>query len=205
VRSIIIFGDSIACGRNAKQNKGWAAKLSEKFAPLGGHNILYNLAICGDTSSNLVKRIKLELELRSKHFWPTDYHIVIIAIGINDSRINIKNDKPETTQKQFLTNVNSCVSYAKKYGDKIIIIGITPVDDKKTNPYEKYNYTNSKIKEYNAILKKVATKHKVLFIDIHPNLMKDGYIKQLKDGLHPDSIGHELILKNINKFILKKY
>jgi len=32
--------------------------------------------------------------------------------------------------------------------------------------------------------------------------MKDGYIKQLKDGLHPDTTGHEIIYDIINKFIL---
>jgi lysophospholipase L1-like esterase len=170
---------------------------------MGEHNILYSQGIPGDTSTNLVKRIKTEIRSRTKHFWPSDYHIAIIAIGTNDSRINTKNHKPETPEDKFWANINKCISYAKKYADKTLLIGITPVDDKKTNPYEGYNYTNSNIKRYNGILKKIATKHKVPFLDYHSYLMKEGFIKHLRDGIHPDTKGHNILFKHIYDFILK--
>lgn len=201
MRSIIVFGDSISYGSGAKSNLGWVSKLSQKFSSLGEHNIVYNQGIPGDTSTNLVKRIKIELEARTEHYWPMDYHTIIIAIGMNDIAQNLKNKKLETNGDKFFRNVNKCVSYAKKYGDKVVVLGITPVDDKKTNPYEDYLYTNSRIKEYNAILKKVAIRQKVSFLDFHSDLIKDGFIKHLEDGIHPDDKGHELIFEKVILFL----
>jgi lysophospholipase L1-like esterase len=168
--TICIFGDSIVWGASDKKG-GWVNSLKSSFMDFIH---IYNLGVCGDTTDYLLERFKVECEARE----PTK---IVFAIGINDSSsdsgINIK---------KFENNLNELVKQAKEFTKDIVFIGLTRVDESKTQG----DYMNDKISEYDSVLKKVAGESYVELFD----LLEDA---DLEDGLHPNTKGHEKIFKRI--------
>jgi lysophospholipase L1-like esterase len=185
--AITIFGDSIVFGRG--DNKGWVGRLKEDFQAKDYYNVVYNLGIPGDTSSTLLKRFDTECKARIQYSRKDDKHVLIIGIGINDSRLI--NKKPETSLKKFESNIKQLVKKAKKYTENVIFIGLTQVDERAKN-YEGTSFSNDRIAKYNEIIKK----QDVMFIEM-PKVSLD-------DGLHPDSKGYDKMYKIIKGFLVGK-
>jgi lysophospholipase L1-like esterase len=183
--AITIFGDSIVFGRG--DNKGWVGRLKEDFQAKDYYNVVYNLGIPGDTSSTLLKRFDTECKARIKYSRKEDKHLLIIGIGINDSRLT----KGGTSLKKFESNVKKLVKIAKKYTKEVIFVGLTKVDKTAEN-YEGTSFFNDKIAKYNEILKK----QNVLFIEM-PKVSLD-------DGLHPDAKGYQKMYEIVKAFLVEK-
>jgi len=199
MKSIITIGDSIVTGRGETPNLGWAGRLKKDFESKETHHILYNLGIPGDSTTGLVKRIETEIKARAKYYWPGDKHITIIGIGINDTRAIDNPKNVQTKKSKFKSNIFKIIKFAKKLTDKVIILGLTNVNESLTNPFDNTYFINSRIKEYNAIIKEQAKKQNVVFIDMFNLLNK----KNLTDGLHPNTKGYDKMYKLIKKEIKK--
>ena len=63
------------------------------------------------------------------------------------------------------------------------------------------NYSNKNIVEYNNVIKEVSGDNGVVFIDIFNLLLK----KDLADGSHPNTCGHEKIFEVIKKTLEENY
>jgi|TARA_Y100000034_G_scaffold63813_1_gene77118 lysophospholipase L1-like esterase len=202
MKGILCFGDSLTFGVGETPTKGWVGRLKEYYEPKGEHNCVFNLGIRGDSTNELVKRIDTELKARIKYIYPQDNYLVIISIGINDSR-RIGNSKQiQTNLKLFKKNIIKLSKISKKYTEKIIFIGITPVDEKKTLPYEDTYFSNKNIKEYNKIIENICKKNNILFINLF-KILKKKYKKLLKDGIHLNSTGYNQCFKEIKSNLIK--
>jgi len=179
---ICVFGDSIAYGAYDPVNGGWVTLLrnylEEKYE---GEVLTYNLGVCGETSEDLVKRFKNEAVIRKPD-------LIVFAIGAND----VKHQKNiEVPFKLFEKNINFLVTQAKEITDKIVFLGVTPVDEKFTTPRDKppYNFRENKdIDRLNKILKEICLEEKLVFVLVEGMLVDD-----LDDGLHPNTNGHKKI------------
>lgn len=200
---ILVCGDSISFGRGESPNIGWAGRLKKDFGPKGFHNCLFDLGIPGDTSTTLLKRFENEVRSRIKYIYPGDKYIIIIAIGINDSRAIGNPNRLETKPEQFKKNILKLISIAKRYTKHILFIGLTPVNEDITNPFEDTYFINSRIKEYNGIIKDCSQKEKVKFLEVFSKLIKKDYKKMLVDGVHPNKKGYVEIHKIIKNFLIK--
>ncbi|HNY36011.1 MAG TPA: GDSL-type esterase/lipase family protein [Candidatus Pacearchaeota archaeon] len=187
--TICIFGDSIAWGASDYEKGGWADRLKNYL--MTEDIDVYNLGISGDTTEELLKRFAVETEARKPD-------IIIFAIGINDS-LSIKENKPVNLEK-FRNNLASLTDKAKQFTDKIIFIGLTNVDETKTNPYfpseTGKSYNNQSIGEYDEAIRSFCEDNDLMFIEMLGLLINDD---DLCDGLHPSSIGHQKmfgIIKN---------
>lgn len=203
---ILVFGDSIAFGLWDKQG-GWASRLRNELdvATLGDpfrHIQLYNLGIAGDTSTGVLERCEAEIISRLPG---TKEISIILLIGINDSQFIKSETCIRTSPEKFQSNILSLIKIAQKYTKKILIIGLTPVDETKTNPIpwspDKF-YNNERIRQYNKILKDICGEKKIPFVDILEKF-KGKEKKLLFDGLHPNSKGHELIFRIVKSELEK--
>tara|TARA_Y100000310_G_C20619738_1_gene782613 strand:+ start:846 stop:1478 length:633 start_codon:yes stop_codon:yes gene_type:complete len=199
MNGILCFGDSITFGVGEIPKEGWTGRLKRYHEPKGGHHAVFNLGIPGDTSSDLLKRFDIECKARVKFRRSSDRFAIIIAIGTNDCKWEglPENNRPRTKEKVFEKNITKLIKKAKKYKTPLNFMGLPPVDETYTLPFENTSFTNERVKLFDSIIKKVCKKHNVKFLDVYGKMIKRKYQKLLEDGLHPNSKGYDLMFKII--------
>jgi lysophospholipase L1-like esterase len=201
---IITFGDSITFGCGESPCRGWSNRLKEHFEQLADYNFLFNQGIPGATTTSLLRHLEAEANARIRYIYPDDKHLIIIAIGINDSREVGAPKRMETAADVFRDNMQKIIAIARRFTEHIVIVGLTPVDESLTNDYEETYFTNERIREYEAILQATAKEHQLLFIDMFNHMSGLEYEKMLEDGLHPNSDGYDEMYKIIKDSLEKK-
>lgn len=206
---ILVFGDSITCG--AWDNEGgWADRLKKylfKKSALGkkGYCMTYNLGIDGDTTTGVLKRLENEVKFRRDRD-PGEELVLIFEIGSNDTRYIHSTKSSIISENQFEQNIREIIRISKVHSDKIIFLGMEPVDEKKVDPIpwtaEKSSYKNRLLSRYNYVLKKVCAKEAVHFLDLQ--LLPKPYLKTLEDGIHPNTTGHEMLFGAVKDFLEKE-
>lgn len=203
---ILIFGDSIAYGAWDAEG-GWAQRLrkylDKKIIDSGYelYYLVYNLGVDGDTSAGLLKRFEAEAKPRMREDEET---IFIFSVGTNDSIYDNREKTFRCPPQAYEKNLKKLIKQAKKYSDKLIFVGSTPVD-KRADPISwlpDCSCKNEYFKEYDRIAKEVFEKNNGYFIDVFSEFEKVDYERLLTDGVHPDSEGHELIFNCVNKFLI---
>lgn len=207
MNNILIFGDSITWGA-CDTKGGWADRVKrytdkKALSTENYYSPTYILGISGDTTKGLLKRIEQEAIIRIDPNYETT---TIIAIGINDSQVDLKSNTNEISAKEFQRNLNKIIATAKSFSKNIIFVGISPVDEERVNPTPwelTHGYTDAEVEKYNEIIKNTSRSNNLHFIDIqnHP-LMKD-FKLLLFDGLHPTTEGHEVMYKVISEYLLE--
>lgn len=190
MRKIFIFGDSIAFGRGVNKVDNWASKINDFFdTNYSEENMVFNLGVPSETSTDLVARFEREIKARIKSKNPEDYSIAIIATGINDSKLKYK--KTQVTEVDFTKNIDEIISVAEKYVDKIIVVGPTQIQKGKIT-----NFKNDIILQYSRLLKSICLNKRVAFIDVSETLSPSSEY-YCDDGVHPNASGHRYIAEKI--------
>lgn len=204
---ILIFGDSIAYGAWDK-NGGWAERLkifSNKKSiesNLEFYCAVYNLAIDGDTTENLLSRIDFETRQRVR----AEKIIFILSIGSNDSEFSNNTKLLRTPPQIFTNNILKLINLAKKFSSNIIFTGLLPTNKTKVDPipwFPEMSYKNEYIKEYDKIIKNICKKNKIHFIELFEIFEKLDYKKLLEDGVHPNTEGHKIIFETVKNYLIK--
>lgn len=202
--TIICFGDSITYG-NWDPEGGWVGRLrkyldSKSLSAYTGedlyskyYTLTYNQGIPGDTSTGLFARFENELIPR---FNPDEETIVLFAIGINDSRFYTSKNQFETDIETFGQNIWDMWEIARQYTEDVAFIGLTPVDEDRTNPLfweTDAVYKNEYIEKYNDVIREFCNYRQIPFIDLFSK-MKDLNLHELmEDGIHPNGKCYEII------------
>ncbi|MBS3073436.1 hypothetical protein J4465_01410 [Candidatus Pacearchaeota archaeon] len=200
---IIIFGDSVAYG--AWDSKGgWVERLKEfldkRFLlDKDLYFLTYNLGISGNTTKDVLERFEFESRMRFKEKEET---IIVFSIGGNDCELNNKKNKCKVSIEELTENIIKLIKLSRKFSNKIVFTGLTPTDESKMDPIpwnNNFSYKNSLIKEYDETIQKTCREQKVPFINLLNWLDK----KDLEDGCHPNSKGHEKIFNIVKEFLIK--
>ena len=196
---IVVFGDSITWGANDTQG-GWVHKLKldlEKNDNLDYS--VYNCGVSGNNTRDVLKRFKIENEAR--YFEGNDEHIVAFAIGINDSSKHNKNNKYHVPLEEFKENMDKLIQQAQELSTRVIIVGLTSVDESKTTPVpwiSTVSYYQDNIEVYNSALQEIAQNYNLEFID----MLTIVSTKNLEDGLHPNNLGHKEMYLKVKEHLL---
>jgi acyl-CoA thioesterase-1 len=207
---ILCFGDSITWG--AWDTKGgWVARVRERIdrrcidSQLETFVLTYNLGISSDTSERILGR--LESEIKTYSIEEGDIRF-IFSIGTNDSSRLIDQDKYRVAPDIFKLNIAKIILIAKKYSDDIVFVGNMPVDETKTNPYQRnlnYSSKNSDIEKYQELTKNACDEEGIDFISIFKPAFSMPYTEFLfEDGLHPNDKGHQYIADQVLKYVDSK-
>lgn len=212
---IIGAGDSITYG-NWDRKGGWLCRLrnyldKKNLADYKGdelysqkYTLVYNLGIPGDTTKGFLNRLEHELLPRIN---PDLENIIILAIGINDSRYYEDKKSHETSFGEYQENLPKILKIAKQYTAKIVFLGLTPVDEERTDPifWETVAiYRNEFIKRYDLEIKEFCQRERVLFVEVFDKLIKDDVKKLMEDGIHPNDLGHQKIFEIVRDFLEEK-
>lgn len=213
--TIICFGDSITYG-NWDPEGGWVGRLREyldgkSLSAYSGedlyskfYTLTYNLGIPGDTSSGLFARFENELAPR---FNPDEETVILFAIGINDSRYYISTGEHEVDLETFKQNIWDMWEIARQYTVDVAFIGLTPVDESRTNPlfWERDAvYKNEYIEKYNYVIREFCEYRQTPFIDIFSAMKGLDIASLMEDGIHPNSEGYKVIEEIIRRAVFEK-
>ncbi len=188
--SICIFGASSTQGFFDTEKGGWVDRLKiflfDEVLNSDNYYQVFNLGIDGNNSRDLVARFSSEISSRK----PT---IVIISIGDNDSAFGI-------SIEEFGQNISKMIGEAKKYTNKILLLGRSKVNEIVTNPVswgDNLCYLNAKIKLYDEKLEEVAGENGIFYLKMIDLLDNE----DLEDGLHPNSKGHKKIFDRVKDYL----
>lgn len=198
--NICIFGDSIAYGA-WDTSGGWVDRLRSLLhgrtlaSNFTDYYFVYHLGIPGDTTHDVLARFVSEVDAREPH-------VIICAVGINDSRYRDSGKTPHVAEDIFRVNVAALIAEAKERAPAVFFIGLTPVDETKTMPYEEGVYfENKNILRYNAMLQGITEESGIEFIETYDAL---DVKEDLVDGLHPNARGHEKLFALIRNHLIKR-
>ena len=127
-KNICIWGASITEGFYDTKYGGWADRIKQYLKFKNGVSV-YNLGISGNDTSMLLERFDTEAKARRPDK-------IIFALGNNDSSYLIQKKHNNTPIEIFSNNIEILIQKAKSITDDVIYIGLTPVDEKTTNPWE---------------------------------------------------------------------
>lgn len=207
---ILVFGDSITDGA-FDPSGGWADRLKQHFMAKNmqgdvvqdENDWVYNLGISGNLTDDVQERIETE-SIARKVDRENRKSIFVFAIGINDScRKGDDNPLPRSNEEKFVQNYNKLIDLARRYTNKIICVGLTPVDEKQTTPiYNLYWYKNDRISQFDKLIRELATKSRAEFVDVHKAYLSQPDFKELLiDGLHPNEAGHRIIFNLVKPIV----
>ncbi|MDP2946645.1 MAG: GDSL-type esterase/lipase family protein, partial [Nanoarchaeota archaeon] len=163
---------------------------------------VFNTAIAGETSTELMKNIESDCEARNPE-------LIIISIGANDARE--WNGKILVSEKDFEDNLIKVIKICKKFTNKIIFVGEIPCNENKTRPtiwsdntlIE--NFTNENLKKYEIVLEKICKRENIYFIKFFNEWLNLDYSEWLDDdGLHPNEIGYQKIFERVRELLIKE-
>ena len=198
---ILIFGDSITYGEFDTEGNGWAERIKKIYferyvaAPDADVPLVFNLGVPGDVTRRLTERLPHEVTAR-RSFWSgkSDFAFVF-AIGINDSLS--RNGEDFSSVEEYRRDLKALYEAAKIFTDKMLFVGLTPVED--DNPRANHLYSTARIKEFDHELQVFCTENKLAYIGLCDVLLEPMHQgkKLFTDGLHPNSAGHELMVHHI--------
>ncbi|HKU19039.1 MAG TPA: GDSL-type esterase/lipase family protein [Candidatus Saccharimonadales bacterium] len=207
---VLVFGDSITQGFWDSRG-GWAARLRAAYDevrlkdPNLDAPLLFNLGICGETSEELCKRIEPEIVARRSH--QGDSFAFVIASGMNDTKI--EDGAVRSSPEAYRQHVTEVIWILRQHADvsKVLLVGLTPVDEARTAPTEwnpSVSLTNNRIREFDAVLREVATQSGASYVPVFEEFQKQpNWRTLLLDGLHPSDAGHQLMFKLIQPALQK--
>jgi len=209
---ICVFGDSITYGVCDFEKGGWVNRLRSFLDMKTSSNPevyfdVYNLGVSGDTTTGLLERFEIECKSRVLESIESGEQVTIIfSIGINDSLYLHDEKHLRTSPEEFKANIQKLVKLARKFTDKIVFLGLTPVDETKTTPilwHTNKSYKNEYVQRFDGIAKSVCKEENIPLIEIFDSWIKLDYKKLLGDGLHPNSDGHKKIFETVKEFLIR--
>ena len=202
IKNIFIFGDSITYGQ-WDRSYGWANRIRSHFDDLvlpvpDDYIITYNLGIPSDTSDGLAQRIQQETQSRLAPNPGVSNIQFIIAIGANDARWLVAEQRRGVELDQFELNLEKISAAASTFSGNIVFVGLLPCVEKTALQSARKHqwaetYDNKSLRQYNETIKRHCLNMGHGFIDIHNVFVANSCESLLSDGLHPNSSGHAMI------------
>ncbi|OCN05055.1 hypothetical protein A4S06_01325 [Erysipelotrichaceae bacterium MTC7] len=194
-RQILGFGDSIITGMNDEVHGGWFNRLKQGLYSSGENTSFMNFGVPGQITAELLQNFETLIQT---HKVEDAKLTIILATGVNDSQIF--GGKYRVTVEAFEEQFIELVRKALNYTNDVYVIGLTHVDEAKTNPiifHSQMCFRNDRIQAFDTIIKEVCLSKKVCYIPLSGLLAKI----ELTDGLHPNSKGHEKIYQRIRQYM----
>lgn len=174
-QNLVIIGDSLTEGYGVNASQSYPALLENKIKQSGKNWKVSNHGISGSTSASALGRVKWILK--------NPPNLVVLALGANDG---LRGLKTEATQK----NLDDAIKLLKEKNIKVILVGMKMPPNYRAGSYAK---------NFEAIYPALAKKHKIPLVPFMLEGVAGKPELNLKDGIHPNAKGHEIMAENIYK------
>ena len=183
-----VWGASITYGECDSEGLGWVGRLRRSLV---GRANVYNFGVCGDTSADVLKRFAVEAD-------SIDPDIIMLSIGMNDSKFVKGETASNVSLIDFEENVKNIIRAAKTYTDQMYIVGLTRVANGLVTPRGS-QFKSEIIEKYDVVLKKVADGEGIPFISVF-NVIDPEH--DLAEGLHPNAKGYEKLFNAVSSKVV---
>ncbi|MBX3005929.1 MAG: SGNH/GDSL hydrolase family protein [Anaerolineales bacterium] len=183
--TIVFIGDSITEGAADYVRGGWSRRLAASLPP-GWEAV--QAGVGGDTIQLILARLEQDALIYAPD-------IVVLAVGINDSRRYGANGPYEVPLEEFRRGLAEFARRMAGHPTQVLVVGLTPLDEARTLPIaEDLYYTQVAATQYDAALEHFAAQHGYRYVALAPAFAAAGGAAALTaDGLHPTPDGHALI------------
>jgi len=194
---VLVFGASGVQGYWDSEG-GWVQRLKKHYDLMKVKDLsldnprVMNLGVAGETSKDLLARVEPETKARQ---YPKGLALVF-SIGTNNA--GIMDGQDNSTPEKYAQEVEALIEIARKYTDKIIFLGLHPVNEKLTSPvaWTDLVFKNENIWKYEQILREVCEQQSVTQVKIFETITQrvDGGQELIcGDGVHLNDEGHQLV------------
>ena len=179
-KTILFLGDSLTAGYGLSPNQAFPAWVEKELHQAGRQVKVINAGLSGETSAGGLSRIDWMLR--------TPLDILVLELGANDG---LRGLPPGQTQK----NLQAIIDRTKtKYPHvKIVLAGMM------VPPNMGPAYTS----EFKKIYPTLAEKNNALLMPFLLDGVGGNEKLNQADGIHPTAEGHQIIAKNLVKYLLK--
>jgi len=192
-KTCCIFGDSVVQAEYVKNS--WPTLLREFLEEKYKNDWFdfFNLGIGGNTTYDILKRLKNECEARMSTQ-------IVFGIGVNDSGYYKNSGDQIVPKEKFAGNLGKIIEISKKFTSDITFVGLVLGDDSLLQPFPESSqgksYSRDRVVEYDKALENVATENGCKYIYLFDKLNNGDFM----DGLHPNEKGHNKMFEEIKKF-----
>ena len=178
---ILALGDSLTAGYGVPEGDAFPTVLEHALKLKGLDVSIINAGVSGDTSADGLARLDWSLEDEKN---PPG--AAIIELGANDGLRGL-------AVGQMAKNLDAILARFKQRGVPVLLTGMKAPR----------NYGETYAKNFDAVFPQLAKKYGVLF---YPFFLDGAVLKTnllQADGLHPNPMGVEVIVKNITPVVVR--
>lgn len=202
---ILVFGNSITQGAFDTECGGWVSRLAAYVhqkdieSNLTARSVVFNLGVSGENILGIQKRFLSEYSVRTDD---TEQAIVIFAVGVNDSKVDLSIRENVTPLNVYQKTLEHLVASVRDK-DTVVCVGLAPIDDRNLDPMPwnpGYAYRSEEVQRFNNVIERVARNSGHVFIPMQ-DVFGERAENFLVDGIHPNSKGHEHMFLRIKKVL----
>ncbi len=119
------------------------------------------------------------------------FAVILIATGANDTR-SAEGGTPVVPIAEYRQNLEKLILIAKEYTDKILLVGIAPVEHA-VQQFKGTVLSNELLQNYDTVMTEVADVQAITKIDVMSQFLTAQSPIFSPDGVHPNDGGHEII------------
>jgi lysophospholipase L1-like esterase len=175
---VCFVGDSYVNGTSDPEYLGWVGRVSVTARRKGYNLTTYNLGVRRETSTDIAKRWRQEVQLR---FPNSCKPFVVFSFGTNDT--TLENGHLRVAEAQSVENAREMLRAAKQLSS-VAMIGPPPNADVEQNV---------RTRRLSSLFAEVAESEGVLFLSVFDHLAEDAvWMKEVTegDGAHPGAAGY---------------
>jgi lysophospholipase L1-like esterase len=194
---IFCLGDSITLGCNDSLGLGWPGRLGRDLSHSGRSLAIYNLGINGDTSVDIARRWRREVDARSRDA----AGLILFAFGFNDASRQA-NGELQVELEESIGVARRLLLEAKAFSE-VLWIGPTPLDES-VNPlrtdFDIWTMYNADIALYDSAYAQLALEIGIDYLRLFPTFLNSPrYLAALNAGdkVHPGDDGYAMIAESI--------
>ncbi|MFT5699491.1 MAG: acyl-CoA thioesterase-1 [Desulforhopalus sp.] len=178
VKTIVALGDSLTAGFGVDLSESYPAQLEKTLKDNGYHFRVINAGVSGETSSGTLARVEWILTQNPE--------VVIVETGANDGLRGVSPTLLEDNLREILVIL-------QERNVEVLLVGMKMV----------WNLGPDYVSEFNEVYPRVA---KEMNVALMPFFLEDVAAKphlNTDDGIHPNSAGYQVIVKNIYPYVTK--
>jgi lysophospholipase L1-like esterase len=195
------MGDSLVYGFGDPIGGGWVEQLRRRWLHPGHDDfVLYNLGVRGDGVRQVSLRLEDEFRTRGelRNRVPD---LLILSVGLNDTpRLGRPDGRNQLAIDAFNIEMVQLLGQATQLCP-VLFVGMVPVDERRMPFLDCLYYNHTDQWRYKEATRAACEARQIPYLDLFELWMSRGadwcQAQMSPDGLHPNSVGYEVMLQDM--------